>query len=127
IFSSKKAAAIYCANPNRGLAPDPIIRQMPRALAVEQIRRKVYDRCEHRCTRCQQFLVFERGFVNSMEMDEIQPRGKCEQVSRFDYQSGEVSVANGQALCRSCHTGHGGKHDRSPSFTTSETKVNAPL
>lgn len=127
IFRNKKQAAIHCANPNRGLDPEPIIRQMERSVAVDQIRRQVYDKYEHKCAKCTKLLRFERGHLNSMELDEVQARGECEQVSKYDYQSGEVSVANGQPLCRDCHTGKGGKHDRSPSFTTTETKAHAAL
>lgn len=120
IFRTKKAAAIYQSTHE---IPFPVIRRMEYAQAAAQIRRQVYEKSYHKCAGCGKLLRYESGFPNSMEMDEVQARGKCEQISRFDYQSGEVSVENGQALCRDCHTGKGGKHDRSPSFTTTETKV----
>lgn len=117
IFRTKKAAVIYAVNPNRGLGPEPNIREMPRELAVGQIRRQIFERDERRCVHCGKELVWERGFPNSMEMDERQARGSCQMNEDGVYCSGQISVSNSQTLCKPCHTGPGGKQDRSPSFS----------
>lgn len=119
IFRNKKMAAIHAVNPNRGLAPAPNMREMPRDLATGQIRLQIYERDDRRCVHCGLELVWERGFWNSMEMDERQARGSCLEVADGVYCSGQVSVANGQSLCKKCHTGAGGKQDRAPSFSKS--------
>jgi hypothetical protein len=112
IFRTKKAAAMCQTQPSHGLE-QPIIAQMHRAIAVDHIRRQVYHNFGKQCAKCHTPLT-----LHTMELDEIQARGKCEQVSRFDYQSGEVSVANGQPLCRDCHTaGPEAKHNRAPSWS----------
>lgn len=108
IFRSKKAAALHCTNPNRGLAPEPIIREMEHAQAVGEIRRQVFERDEYKCVRCGLDVVWERGYSNSGEMDERVPKGR----------GGEVSVENCQTLCHPCHQGPTGKHQRQPQWSS---------
>lgn len=119
IFRTRKAAALYLSNPNRGLAPEPVIVPMEHAQAVDEIRRQVFERDDYTCVKCGCMVVWERHQPNSGELDEQQARGKCVEVDTGHYQSGEVSVENCQTLCKKCHTGRGSKHDRSPSFTKS--------
>jgi hypothetical protein len=109
-------AAIHAANPNRGLAPEPLIGEMSYMEAVGQIRRQVFKRDDYCCVNCSAMVVWERHRPNSGEMDEVQARGNCIQSQDGHYRSGEISVANCQTLCKKCHTGPGGKQDRSPSF-----------
>lgn len=80
--------------------------------AVGHIRRQVFDRDRFRCVVCG-----EPGNWDELEMDERVARGTCVEVSKGEFRSGEVSVANCQTLCKSCHTGIGGKHDRNPQWT----------
>ncbi|VVB51622.1 Uncharacterised protein [uncultured archaeon] len=122
IFRTKKAAVLYQLRPSHGMN-EPIIRQMEKFQAVGEIRRQVFKRDEYACVKCGKEVIWEAGFPNSGEMDERQARGNCVQSPDGTYQSGEVSVANCQTLCRNCHTGAGGKQDRSPSFTKSVAKV----
>lgn len=119
IFRNKKMAVIYVVDPSRGLAPEPIIVEMDRAIATGQIRRQVFERDGYCCVKCGLPVVWERHRSNSGEMDEVQARGDCRKGGDGQYHSGEVSVANGQTLCKACHTGPGGKQDRSPSFSSS--------
>ena len=84
---------------------------MDRSLAVGQIRYAVLDRDGWCCVHCGQPVNMETS-----ELDEKQARGQCDQQPDGEFQSGEVSVENCQILCRKCHTGPGGKHDRAPSF-----------
>ena len=116
IFRNWKMAAIAMVNPSRGLAP-LVMEHRDKSLAVEQIRRQVFKRDDYRCVKCGLMVVWDRGFSNSGEMDEVQARGKCVAGDDGHYHSGGVSVANCQTLCKRCHTGHGGKHDRAPSFS----------
>ena len=118
IFRTKKAAVLYQIRPSHGLR-EPIITQMERATAVGQIRRQVFERDDYRCVKCGKTVIWERDKPNSGELDERQARGNCLQQPDGTYQSGEVSVANCQTLCKACHTGPGGKQDRAPSFTKS--------
>lgn len=117
IFRNRKMACIYAVDPSRGLAPEPIIKIRFKAEAVGHIRRQVFERDDYQCVHCGSFVVWEQNRVNSGEMDEKQARGDCQKRADGRYSSGEVSVANCQTLCRRCHTGPGGKQDRSPSFT----------
>lgn len=119
IFRNKKMAVVYALSPNRGLAPEPIIVEMERREATGQIRRQVFERDDYTCVKCGLAVVWERDLPNSGEMDEVVARGECHKGEDGHYHSGEVSVANGQTLCKKCHTGPGGKQDRSPSFTKS--------
>lgn len=112
IFKSKKAAVK--AQVDGTLRP---VVLMPYAIAIGQIRRIVFELCERMCVKCGQVLIYERGSWNSMEMDERQARGKIVQKDG-EYLSGEISVENCQSLCRTCHTGPGGKHDRRPQFSS---------
>ena len=93
------------------LDPASLIRQMDRSTAVGQIRYAVLDHAGWCCVHCGQPVNMETS-----ELDEKQSRGQCDQQSDGEFQSGEVSVENCQILCRKCHTGLGGKHDRAPSF-----------
>jgi 5-methylcytosine-specific restriction endonuclease McrA len=85
---------------------------MDRSQAVRQIRYAVFDRDGWQCIHCGQLVDKQSG-----ELDERQARGKCKQQPDGDFQSGEVSIANCQTMCRQCHTGPGGKHDRALSFS----------
>lgn len=105
IFRNKRMAVLCQVNPSRGLAPEPVIRQMRRDVATAQIRQQVFERDGWACVKCGQALSWALA-----EMDEKESRGR----------GGEVSVENGQTLCRPCHTGPGGKHDRHPQFTASK-------
>lgn len=121
IFRNMKMAAVHAPNPNRGLVPEPIMGQMGYAEAIGQIRRQVFKRDDYCCVKCGAAVVWERGQINSGEMDERQARGKCVADGNGHYRSGEISVENCQTLCKKCHTGVGGKHDRSPSWTKDAT------
>lgn len=114
VFKNKKAAARYSLR-----NPSSHIRFMSKRTAVEQIRRQVFRRDDFTCVNCAMALVWESGSVNSAELDEVQPRGVCKEDEDGEFHSGEVSVQNGRTLCGNCHTGPGGKNDRSPSFTKS--------
>jgi Rieske Fe-S protein len=77
---------------------------MLRAQAVTEIRRKIWLRDNKTCTHCGQTVPW-----NVMQMHERIWRGR----------GGEISVANGTALCYHCHqcddvAGHG---KRSPQWT----------
>lgn len=113
IFRNKKAAALYYLRPSHGLT-QPCITQMEKAEAVHQIRSQVFENDGYTCVKCGKMVTSSTG-----EMDEREARGRCVRQPNGTYQSGEVSVVNCQTLCRNCHTGPGGKHDRSPSFTKS--------
>ncbi len=70
-----------------------------RAVAVDDIRRAVWERDGRRCTHCGRAVTF-----GTMELHERVWRGR----------GGEVSVANGTTLCRDCHqddpvAGHGAR------------------
>lgn len=74
-----------------------LITFMFRWVAVEQIRRKVFDRDGHECTHCSKRLTWD-----TMQMHERQWKGR----------GGEVSLDNCTSLCYSCHqhdevAGHG--------------------
>lgn len=116
IFRNKKMAALRAIT-HQGLGPEPVIVEMEYAQAVGEIRRQVFERDDYTCVKCGCFVVWERHKPNSGELDERQARGKCEKGDDGAYHSGAVSVANCQTLCKKCHTGPGGKQDRSPSFT----------
>jgi hypothetical protein len=122
IFRSKKAASKFFIK-----NPDANIRFMGYAQAVGEIRRQVFERDGYTCVKCGLPVIWERGQRNSGEMDERQARGKCVETESGDYLSGEVSVENGQTLCRACHTGPGGKQDRSPDFTKAKELLNLKL
>lgn len=117
IFRNKKAAVLFQLRPSHGL-DQPVIRQMERAVAVEQIRRQVFERDDYTCVRCGKTLTWETA-----EMHEKQARGNCQQVGKYEYQSGEQSVENCETLCHECHTGKGGVQDRSPSFTRTNAEM----
>jgi 5-methylcytosine-specific restriction endonuclease McrA len=107
IFKNKKAT----------LRCEGTVQLQERELAVNAIRLAVFERDGYQCMKCGKELSFRGG-----ELDERQARGTTVKLADDTYQSGQVSVENCQVLCRKCHTGAGGKHDRAPSFTTSETR-----
>jgi hypothetical protein len=85
------------------------VLETPRAEAVDSIRRQVFTRAGYRCENptCRNPITWDTG-----DLHERQPRGKLVKVSAFEYQGGEVSVANGVCLCHNCHmddpvAGHG--------------------
>jgi len=65
------------------------VARIDRGIAVGQIRRRVFERDQYRCTTCDDFVTWESG-----EMHERNPRGK----------GGEVSLDNSTTLCHNCHT-----------------------
>lgn len=75
-----------------------------RAVAVDNIRRAIWERDKRRCTHCGNALTY-----GTLEMHERLWRGK----------GGEVSLSNGTSLCGECHrtddvAGHG---QRRPQWT----------
>src|SRR5208282_1929817 len=119
IFRTKKAAVLFSLRPSHGIK-EPIIVEMERAEAVRQIRWLVFNRDEFQCVHCGRAVVWERGFPNSGEMDEKQARGDCKKQADGRYLSGQISFENSRTLGRQCHTGKGGKQDRSPFFHKAE-------
>ena len=119
IFRSKKAAVLFAVNPNRGMGPEPILGQLEHGIAIRHIRQQVFTRDNYQCVHCGRSIIWESGHANSGELHEKQARGDCQQVGKFEYQSGEQSVDNCETRCHSCHTGKGGVQDRSPSFSVS--------
>lgn len=113
IFRTRKAVSqwLNIQGPHPG---NKVAVVMDRATAVGQIRRKVWERDGGCCVKCGHTLLWASGFAHSMEMDEIQAKGKCVRDEDGQYRSGEVSVMNCQSLCRGCH---GKKHDRVPKFS----------
>ena len=116
IFRNAKAAAKHQTK-----NPTAVVVQLEFAYAVDEIRRQVFCRDGWSCVKCGQMVCWARGRVNSGELDERQARGKTVETAGGNYQSGEISVENCQTLCNRCHTsGPHAKHDRSPSFSTTE-------
>jgi len=80
---------------------EPII-EWSRQKAVSDIREQVFERADGQCERCARPINSQTAHLH-----EVRPRG----------QGGEVSVANGQALCPKCHLGKAGVHaDHYPQF-----------
>jgi len=67
-----------------------IVAQWPRAQAVAEIRRQVFERDAYECRRCGKRLNMQTG-----HMDERVSRGE----------GGDISIANCWLLCASCHVG----------------------
>ena len=88
-----------------------VIRQFSRKEATFQIRKQVFARDCYSCVKCGRALQW-----STMEMHEKQPRGTILKTES-GYSGGEVSVANGETRCHTCHTGPGGAHDRNPRFS----------
>ena len=84
IFRTVKAAVSSSAwEENR-------VARIDRGIAVGQIRRRVFERDEEKCVRCDEPVTWA-GF----EMNEKTFKGK----------GGEVSLENCEALCHNCHQG----------------------
>ena len=64
------------------------VARIDRKVAVGQIRRRVFDRDQYRCTTCDNFVTWDTG-----EMNEKVFKGK----------QGEVSLDNCETLCHNCH------------------------
>jgi hypothetical protein len=80
----------------------------PRTLAVDSIRRIVFDRDSFECQHCGEFVTWTTG-----HLDEI--------VSRGD--GGAVSVSNCQVLCPKCHiVGPESKHGKKRSVRFGQGK-----
>ena len=78
IFRKPSAARLF----------DGQIAEWPRRDAVQFIRRRVFERANGRCEKCNKILTW-----NGMHLHEIVPRGK----------GGEISLTNSEALCADCH------------------------
>lgn len=90
IFKNKKSAV-------RCIRWPEFVSYVLRAVAVTEIRRKIWDRDKHTCTHCGAIVTW---YV--MQMHERIWRGR----------GGEISVDNGTTLCENCHqhdevAGHG--------------------
>jgi|SRR6185437_13911403 len=102
IFRNSKAAAIASVT----WSPVPYIVEWPEALALQNIRRQIYERTrdEHglgHCEDCHRTLAFEAGHRH-----ERLARGKRDENGNY----GEISVANCAFICPDCHVGPEGAH-----------------
>lgn len=70
--------------------PDANVKQLPKAEAVREIRKKVFERSKGLCEWCGQNIIW-----NSFEMHE----------TTFKSDGGMVSLENSVALCHQCHQG----------------------
>lgn len=97
IFRTVKATFSY---------PVESVKEFPKTFAVGMIRSKVFARTgctPHQpgaCEWCGRTIIWQAGEWNSGHMHEKHFKGK----------GGEVSVENGVAICRPCHTGRDGAH-----------------
>ena len=66
------------------------VARCEKAVAVGQIRRRVFERAEYRCERCAECVSWDSG-----ELNEIRFKGK----------GGEQSLDNCEVLCHNCHQG----------------------
>lgn len=64
------------------------IKEYPRKDAVEQIRRRIFERSQNHCEYCGKIITW-----GSMHMHE--------QITRGD--GGEISIQNSVAICYDCH------------------------
>ena len=72
--------------------PSLDVGEMRRGAAMKYIRESVFARSRGKCERCGRLITWM-----SMQMHEVNPRGMTAHTR------GEVSVANSQAICFSCH------------------------
>ena len=75
--------------PSNALAFSPdVIRELPRWIAVHDVREQVFARAENTCDFCGATITVKTG-----EMHELISRSK----------GGEISLMNSRALCSDCH------------------------
>lgn len=83
--------------------------EMPRRLAISQIRDAIRTRQNSVCARCPNLIT------QSFHMHEKVSRGR----------GGEISLDNSEGLCADCHIGPRGAHsNRLPQFTKSTERNN---
>lgn len=80
--------------------------QLNRAVAVEEIRKQIWDRTDGECEWCGSFIT------EAFHMHEVIPRGE----------GGNISLENSVGICASCHLNdaHG---DRKPRFGDHKSDV----